>query len=414
MQNKIANQKEKLRQPSNEWADPVTRVTIWLATIAFLSLFLYAFSYPQSSRTLVLQGVDLSLFVLSLYTLYSHEKLPRARNPHLTDLAVFTYSCYTLVWFFSKASPLSSNTMTMVSCSLIILSACFLCSMRTVIIVVLPAAIVFWVSSYQNLHHEGLGGASVQTLLLTLIIFITICFCLAVRYLLLHQNQQIILHNQKLQRTLDDIEIVAAASSHDIRGPLTGAAWSMEKVIKQDLPAETTEQLVVIHERIKHVIDLADSVVHYLRSRDHEASYENIDLNAMLLKIFSMLPSSHQATTEIAGEIPQVKADPVLLQHVLQNLCSNSVQHNKLVHIKASCHETESHWNIAVSDNGSGIDPLVFSEINKKNTTNGLGLTISNHFVKCMKGSLTLDTDYHSGAKFNISLPKHEVARSSG
>jgi signal transduction histidine kinase len=405
----MANQKEKLPQPSNEWAAPVTRVTISLAAIGFLSLFLYAFSYPQSSLTLVIQGVDISLFVFSLFTLYLHEKLPRARKQHLTDLAIVTYSCYTLVWFFFKASPLSSNTITMVSCNLIIISACFLCTMRTVIIVVFLTIVVFWISSYQNLYHEGVGGASVQIILITLIIFITMSICLAVRYLLLHQNQQIILHNQNLQSTLEDIEIVAAASSHDIRGPLTGAAWSMEKVLTQDLPAETTEQLVVIHERIKHVIDLADSVVHYLRSRDHEASYENIDLNAMLLKIFNMLPSNHQATTEIAGEIPQVKADPVLLQHVLQNLCSNSVQHNKLVHIKASCHETENHWNIAVSDNGSGIDPLVFSGINQKNSTHGLGLTISNHFVKCMKGNLTLDTDYHAGAKFNISLPKREV-----
>jgi len=357
----------------------------------------------------VIQGVDITLFVLSLVTLYLHEKLPRARKQHLTDLAIVIYSCYTLVWFFFKASPLSSNTITMVSCNLIIISACFLCTVKTVIFVVFLTVVVFWVSSYQNLYHEGVAGASVQIFLITLIIFITMSICLAVRHLLLHQNQQIILHNRNLQSTLEDIEIVAAASSHDIRGPLTGAAWSMEKVLKQNLPAETTEQLVVIHERIKHVIDLADSVVHYLRSRDHEASYENVDLNAMLLKIFSMLPSHHQATTEIAGEIPQVKADPVLLQHVLQNLCSNSVQHNKLVHIKASCHQTESHWNIAVSDNGSGIDPLVFSEMNKKNSTNGLGLTISNHFVQCMNGSLTLDTDYHSGAKFNISLPKHEI-----
>jgi signal transduction histidine kinase len=103
------------------------------------------------------------------------------------------------------------------------------------------------------------------------------------------------------------------------------------------------------------------------------------------------------------------------LLKVLGELLHNANKFTREGYISIECDEKdEHHVYIAVSDTGSGIpegeQERIFTQFTKLNDFNeglGMGLTLSRRIARLLGGELTLDTTYHNGARFVLTLPKN-------
>lgn len=111
---------------------------------------------------------------------------------------------------------------------------------------------------------------------------------------------------------------------------------------------------------------------------------------------------------------------PTVAGQIFVNLASNAVRHNphenKEVRISVSDSNDQSHWMIAVEDNGAGIDPeekdRICRRFAKFSTFGGIGLGMSivKALVDSMRGTMAIEDrvadDQVIGTRFIVALPK--------
>ncbi len=113
----------------------------------------------------------------------------------------------------------------------------------------------------------------------------------------------------------------------------------------------------------------------------------------------------------------EVFADYQKIQQILYNLVSNAIKYspeNDAVDIAVSADDT--CFRIAVHDNGIGIDPKYHGKIfakfvqldsafTKKESSTGLGLTITKELVELHEGKISLISEVNNGSTFIVEIP---------
>jgi signal transduction histidine kinase len=87
------------------------------------------------------------------------------------------------------------------------------------------------------------------------------------------------------------------------------------------------------------------------------------------------------------------------------------------VHVESSL--TDRMWQFAVADNGIGIEPeytervfAIFQRLHARDAYpgNGIGLALCRKIVEFHGGTIALDPDCRSGARFVFTLPERGAA----
>jgi signal transduction histidine kinase len=122
--------------------------------------------------------------------------------------------------------------------------------------------------------------------------------------------------------------------------------------------------------------------------------------------------------TEIAENLPAVKADANALMQAIQNLIGNSLKYsNGEKWLKISAKNGEGRVRITVEDKGIGIAPKDLKHIfepfyrakavvDEQIHGNGLGLSLVKEAVEAHGGKVTAKSEIGKGSKFTIELPK--------
>lgn len=113
----------------------------------------------------------------------------------------------------------------------------------------------------------------------------------------------------------------------------------------------------------------------------------------------------------------QVFADYQKIQQILYNLGSNAIKYSpENDNIDISISQTDELFRIAVHDNGIGIDKKYHGKIfakfvqldsayTKKESSTGLGLTITKELVELHEGKITLISEVNNGSTFIVEIP---------
>jgi signal transduction histidine kinase len=116
--------------------------------------------------------------------------------------------------------------------------------------------------------------------------------------------------------------------------------------------------------------------------------------------------------TELAKNLPKVRADRVQLQQVLMNLMVNGIESMGKAggELSISTGAHEGGVIVSVSDTGPGIpaDKLeqIFSAfVTTKASGTGMGLAISRTIVESHEGKLWAESSPGSGATFRFTVP---------
>ncbi|WP_327588420.1 DUF4118 domain-containing protein [Nonomuraea sp. NBC_00507] len=220
-----------------------------------------------------------------------------------------------------------------------------------------------------------------------------------------------------------------AAVSHDLRTPLSAAKAAVQSLRSHDVTwtAEDREELL---ETADESLDRLDRLVENLLDMSRlQAGVLGLTLQPVALEevvphaIDDLGPLRDRVEGDISFDLPEIVADPALLERVLVNLMANAVRHSpadQMVLVTASWHDDQVE--IRVIDRGPGIPReaqervfLPFQRLGDRGngTGVGLGLALSRGLTEAMGGTLIPEETPGGGLTMIISMPIHSRAVAS-
>lgn len=218
--------------------------------------------------------------------------------------------------------------------------------------------------------------------------------------------------------------------SHELRTPLTLMLGPIDATLKENKLSEnayTNLQLAKVNgarlnRLINEILDLSK-----LESGKLEVESSTLNWYGFLKNIvagFESLAGQKEVrfSFEYQGkESLLVSTDKRKVEIILLNLLSNAfkfTQKHGRIHFAAA--EKSGHLEVRVKDSGRGIHPEDlpkifdrFYQTKFKNATaeggTGIGLALTNEFVKLLKGKIEVKSELGAGTEFIVRLPKHEV-----
>jgi len=235
------------------------------------------------------------------------------------------------------------------------------------------------------------------------------------------RSQQLIEEKaRELASSNRELDEFARVVSHDLKAPLRGIT-SLATWITDDcaaiLPNESREHLEQLVERAQRMSDLIDGILHHSRLGRMKRELSVVDAHGIAAEVINSLEPPEGVRVRIAGRLPVVVYDRTQLVQVFQNLVENAIQHlgKPTGEIVVSCHEEPDRFELAVHDDGVGIEARHFERIFKifqtlgnpfEEGSTGLGLAIVKRIVENHGGWIAVESVVGSGATFRFSVPK--------
>lgn len=216
-------------------------------------------------------------------------------------------------------------------------------------------------------------------------------------------------------RTAEEVRTaLLRAAGHDLRTPLATIAGFTETLLREELSDEDRRRVL---ERMRHntgrIQRLLDDLLDLdrIESGHRTLATQDVDLQRLVDDALAGLeaPDHHLDVDVEAGSI---RADPVMLERVLENLIGNAVKYSPAgTTITIEARRTERGAELTVADEGPGIpdevrdglfDPFVSGNHQRAGT--GIGLYLVRQFVELHGGTVTAESN--PGARFRIHLPE--------
>lgn len=237
----------------------------------------------------------------------------------------------------------------------------------------------------------------------------------------------VLLHNVSRIRWLDDMKTnLISTVSHEIKTPLTGIRMVLHLLLEERSGPLDEMQKVMIHsanddcERLlgtlNTLLDLSraeSGATHLTRSPVSIADSLN-----RTIQLFQAAAAAKRIEITVEGTVPDapdVLADPVRLDEVLNNLVSNAIRHSpeggKIV-LRQSKPDPD-HLRVSVLDQGAGVpegsQTRIFERFyrapGQSSEGVGLGLFISREIMRAHDGRIGLRERTANQTEFYIDVP---------
>jgi signal transduction histidine kinase len=230
---------------------------------------------------------------------------------------------------------------------------------------------------------------------------------------------------EEKQSAASVVSQLAAELSHDMRVPLSSIVASLE-MLEEELGTSPETAVAMLLERSTRAADRLARMLDYnmdAGSTRDQINRTDVDLDAMVgqLRLDSTVLLEVANATIESTDLPVVRADPLGIYSVLQNLVTNSVKFARpgvpvMVHISAQ--HTEGGWRITVSDNGIGIPEerragifALFSRGGGDVVGHGIGLATVARIIAAHGGRAGARTAPSGGAEIWFELPEETPPR---
>lgn len=208
--------------------------------------------------------------------------------------------------------------------------------------------------------------------------------------------------------------------SHELRIPVATIMGASDSIInsmnpeelRQDLCKEIFTASLRLNRLIENLLNISR-----LESGHISPRLDWCDMNDLINKVTHDLKDelqSYTLKTVVKEEMPLVKIDFGLMEHVLYNLLINSTQYAPPAsEISLTVDYSEDYMVIEVEDGGPGFPESElknafrkFFRVHEHKTGGlGLGLSIAKGFVEAHGGTIHVENGIMKGARFIISIP---------
>jgi two-component system nitrogen regulation sensor histidine kinase NtrY len=227
---------------------------------------------------------------------------------------------------------------------------------------------------------------------------------------------------------------VAQRIAHEIKNPLTPIQLSAQRLMRyldrtgtsncaarptefEKIAAECASLIEREVQTLESLVDEFSQFARFPSARLAPAHLNPIVSSAVAL--FHNRLDGITVRTNLAPSLPMVKADPELLRRVLTNLIDNAAEAMEASAIRQLTIATRAESDddaviIEIADSGHGISPedkerLFLPHFSTKDRGTGLGLAIASRIVAEHNGSIRVEDNLPTGAKFVIRFPALEV-----
>jgi two-component system sensor histidine kinase HydH len=208
------------------------------------------------------------------------------------------------------------------------------------------------------------------------------------------------------QENLVNLGQAARTLAHEIKNPLSAITIQLA-LLKKTMPKENAQDLLLIEQEVQRLTQLTNKVSDFLRNP------LGTPVNVDLTELFSSLIKTFDKPIRFVSEQhQQIVIDSDRARSVFENLLKNAVESGRdpqvEVHITS---DKRGFAHVYVMDRGEGIrntdakkifDPFFTTKIHGS----GIGLSISQQFVKARGGYIRLYGRDGGGTIAEVVLPK--------
>jgi two-component system NtrC family sensor kinase len=247
------------------------------------------------------------------------------------------------------------------------------------------------------------------------------------------QKRIMTLHQVEYTNKMASIGRLAAGVAHEVNNPL--AVINEKAGLIKDLLILKKEfggdpRLLGLVDSILSSVKRAGTITRRLLSfsRNMEISIEPVKLKELIEEVLSFLTKeaeyrSIRVSLSASEDVPPIESDRGKLQEIFLNLINNSfaaISDGGNLYIKVKKEEKDK-VSVTVADDGCGIpepdlkrifEPF-FSTKTKKGGT-GLGLSLTQNFVREIGGTMNVESEVGKGTTFTIILPLKMETKEGG
>jgi signal transduction histidine kinase len=218
--------------------------------------------------------------------------------------------------------------------------------------------------------------------------------------------------------------------SHELRTPLTAIEgmgltleqqWDqLEEPVRRELLSRLNANAKTLHQIISTVLDFSRVEAGSLTAKTEPVALRPF-VEGVLHRLANLL-SSHPLVSRLPDDV-MVRADPMLLDRVVENLLSNAVKHTPrgtAVTISASVEDGQA--TICVEDRGQGISDADLRYLGdrffrggdpntRRTRGTGLGLALVREILRLHGSDLEVSSEVGKGSRFSFRLPVAQPTR---
>jgi signal transduction histidine kinase len=229
----------------------------------------------------------------------------------------------------------------------------------------------------------------------------------------------------ELRASNQELEHFAYLASHDLQEPLrtiTSYVGLLENRVGPQLDERARSWLGFVSEGAARMSRLIADLLEYSRTGRTDDELHAVDLeDAWDLAVANLHHAIIDAGASVQrGPLPTVRARPQEMTSMLQNLIANGLKYrgDAAPIVRATAERRDEHWEIAITDNGIGIEPRfherVFGLFQRLHTSEeysgtGMGLAIVKKIVESDGGSVRVESTPGEGATFIVTLQRGEA-----
>lgn len=240
------------------------------------------------------------------------------------------------------------------------------------------------------------------------------------------QRHQDVLEERVRQRTAELLDAneelgqYAYAVSHDLRSPLRAIrnyADFLEEDLGDRLADEQRDYLNGIRQALQQGEELVADLLALSAIGRSSIMPQTVALGTFFTELIAGMALPANETVRLAGNWPTLVSERTLLGQVFRNLVSNALKFNraaqKMVDIDW-CEPAPGEIEIAVRDNGIGIEPRFFEQIFKvfhrlhtrhEFEGTGIGLAIVRKAAQHLNANVRVESTPGKGSTFTVTLP---------
>jgi len=217
-----------------------------------------------------------------------------------------------------------------------------------------------------------------------------------------------------------------SAVTHDLKTPLASIRAAGDTLVSgrftnADGPRDYAGLIV---EESKRLARLVDNLLAYARITDvtEVYSFEELSLATVIfeaLKRFdaTLTQRGFEVRTDIAPDLPDVRADHTAMELLLDNLIDNAIRYSSTTRrLTIGTRDSPDTCTIEIADSGDGIPADQIKNVTRRfyrgahavSGGSGLGLAIANRIAVDHGGRLTIASEVGRGTTVTVVLPRHQ------
>jgi NtrC-family two-component system sensor histidine kinase KinB len=241
-----------------------------------------------------------------------------------------------------------------------------------------------------------------------------------------HSGRAVLLHNVTRIRWLDDMKTnLLSTVSHEVKTPLTGIRMVLHLLLEERSGTLSPIQKTMVssaNDDCERLLATLNTLLDLSRAESGTTHLERIPVGLPVAiqrseRLFAPKAGEKNVTirVETDNDLPDVSADPLRLDEVLNNLVSNAVKHSPAggtVTLRTSQPDSD-HLRVSVIDEGPGVPEESQSRIFERffrapgqdSDGVGLGLFICREIMRAHEGRIGLRERTSNQTEFYIDVP---------